>query len=137
MFGLRRIFSRKTRFFQIKTVEDMKFAKDEKVFPCQLFIADLYHQNKLLDWQSFKDKLNLTQKDYFGWRKIIAAIPKSWKKLISENNIFSEIPKTQHIIKLTRSTPLEKLTSKYLYMLSIHRVKKPAFLTIKYTRKNK
>ena len=50
-----------------------------KNFPCQLFIADLYHQNKLLDWQSFKEKLNLTQKDYFGWRQIIAAIPKSWK----------------------------------------------------------
>ena len=96
-----------------------------KIFPCQLFIADLYHQNKLLDWQSFKDKLNLTQKDYFGWRQIIAAIPKSWKKLISDNNIFSEIPRTQHIIQLTRSIPLEKLTSKYLYMLSIHRVKKP------------
>ena len=52
----------------------------QKVFLCQLFIADLYHQNKLKDWQNFEEKLNLTQKDYFRWKQIVAAIPKSWKK---------------------------------------------------------
>ena len=101
---------------QIGITNLLKLSKNQsqKNFPCQLFIADLYHQNKLLDWQSFKEKLNLTQKYYFRWRQINAAIPKSWIKLISDNSIFSEIPKTQHIIQLTGSIPLEKLISKYV-----------------------
>ena len=68
-----------------------------KMFPCQLFIADLFHQNKLIDWQNFKEKSNLSQKDYFRWRQIVTAIPKSWKKLIT-----SEVSKTQHTILLTK-----------------------------------
>ena len=96
-----------------------------KMFPCQLFIVDLFHQNELLEWQNFKEKLNLSQKYYFRWRQIVAAIPKSWKKMIAENNTFSEISKIQHTIQITRAIPLEKLTSKYLYMLKIYRIKKP------------
>ena len=64
-----------------------------KMFPCQLFIVDLFHQNELLEWHNFKEKLNLPQKYYFRWRQIVAAIPKSWKKMIVKNNTFSEISK--------------------------------------------
>ena len=92
------------------------------MFPCQLFIVDLFHQNELLEWQNFKEKLNLSQKYYFRWRQIVAAIPKSWKKMITGNNTFSEISKIQHTIQITRAIPLEKLTSKYLYMLKIYRI---------------
>jgi len=42
-----------------------------KPFPRQLFIADLYHQNELIDWQNVKEKINLTQKDYFRWKQML------------------------------------------------------------------
>ena len=94
----------------------------KKMFDFELFIGDLFHGKHLYEWNVFKEKYKLRNKDFFKWRQIIDAIPKKWKKLIrTENvqNVQSNFDKMQHLLHLTRPIPIKKLTSKYIYILKL------------------
>ena len=53
------------------------------MFDFELFIGDLFQGKQLYEWNVFKEKYKLKNKDFFKWRQIIDAIPKKWKKLCS------------------------------------------------------
>ena len=89
------------------------------MFDFELFIGDLFQGKQLYEWNVFKEKYKLKNKDFFKWRQIIDAIPKKWKKLIRTDNIVENFEKKQHLLHLTRPIPIEKLTSKYFYLLKL------------------
>ena len=91
----------------------------KKMFDFELFIGDLFRGKQLYEWNVFKEKYKLKNKDFFKWRQIIDAIPKKWKKLIRTDNIVENFEKKQHLLHLTRPIPIEKLTSKYFYILKL------------------
>ena len=98
----------------------------KKLFPFELFIFNLYEDGVLVPWNSFKNKYDLQPNNFFKWRQIISAIPMRWKACITGNPHEHVLtPPVQHILDLTRPIPLEKLTSKYLYMLFIRKISKP------------
>ena len=98
-----------------------------ELFPLQIFVGDFFNGNKLATWPFFKSKYKLHNSDHFKWIQLVNAIPKTWIRLVEneadtwDKNIFSE----QHLMLLTRQLPLEKLTSKQLYAILIHQIKKP------------
>ena len=98
-----------------------------ELFPLQIFVGDFFNGNKLATWPFFKSKYKLQNSDHFKWIQLVNAIPKTWIRLVEneadtwDKNIFSE----QHLMLLTRQLPLEKLTSKQLYAILIHQIKKP------------
>ena len=94
-----------------------------KLFNTQLFVGDLYRTNKLMSWQSFKQKFELSNKDFFKWRQIINAIPREWKNLIENEKTALNPPNCQHLLHLTRAIPLDKLTAKFCYILKILQIK--------------
>ena len=97
----------------------------KKMFPFKLFMADLYESNALIPWAVFKVKFNLTDSEYFKWRQIIASIPQNWKAKVCENDEQPHPQKIQHVLQLSRPLPIEKLTSKQLYLLLVHNLKNP------------
>ena len=99
-----------------------------QIFPFQLFIGDLFDGRKISTWQAFKNKNSLENKDHFKWIQIVNAIPKPWIKLIENHpeNGNIEILREQHLNLLTRLLPLEKLTSKQIYGILIHQIRKAA-----------
>jgi len=76
-----------------------------------------------MSWQSFKQKFELSNKDFFKWRQIINAVPREWKNLIENENTALSPPKSQHLLHLTRVIPLGKLTAKFCYILKILQIK--------------
>ena len=49
-------------------------------------IKDLYNKNGTSKtWQVFKNDFNCLENMFFTWRQIIGSIPKTWKKIISED----------------------------------------------------
>ena len=74
----------------------------KKLFNTQLFVGDLFQENKLMFWQCFKQKFDLANKDFFKWRQIINAIPREWKNLIEADNATIDPPNCQHLLHLTR-----------------------------------
>ena len=73
--------------------------------------------------QSFKQKIELSNKEFFKWRQIINAIPREWKNLIETDNATVDPPKCQHLLHLTRVKPFDKLTAKFCYILKIIQIK--------------
>ena len=97
----------------------------KKLFPFSLFVSDLINSHgTLLNWDEFKNKFNLENKDFFKWRQIISAIPSEWKEKIISHAPLQE-PIFQHTLQLTRPLPLIKLTSKQIYLIFIHKIRKP------------
>ena len=98
-----------------------------QLFPEQIFVGDFLNGNKIATWPFFKNKYKLQNSDHFKWIQIVNAIPKTWIRLIEneadtwDKKIFRE----QHLMLLTRQLPLEKLTSKQLYAILIHQIRKP------------
>ena len=86
-----------------------------KLFPFPLFVTDLIDESgATLNWEGFKNKYNLENKDFFKWRQMISAIPSEWKEKIVSRAPLQQ-PVLQHILQLTRIIPLTKLTSKRRY----------------------
>ena len=52
----------------------------KKLFNFDLFVGDLFHGKNFIQWESFKEKYNLTNVSYFKFRQILAAIPRQWEK---------------------------------------------------------
>ena len=97
----------------------------KKLFPFSLFVSDMINSHgTLLNWDEFKNKFNLENKDLFKWRQIISAIPSEWKGKIISHAPLQE-PIFQHTLQLTRPLPLIKLTSKQIYLIFIHKIRKP------------
>ena len=94
-----------------------------KRFDKELFVADLYNRNQLLNWQDFKTKFGLKNNDHFRWIQIMNAIPITWRRIVENGQITSHPLRVQHILMLTRQIPLEALTSKYIYTLKIMKIK--------------
>ena len=84
----------------------------------------MYEEGTLITWENFKDKYNLQNKDFFKWRQIVAAIPNDWKTRIAENPQPTTSPPPQHLQLLSRCIPIENLTSKQMYIILIHNLKK-------------
>ena len=84
----------------------------------------MYEEGTLITWENFKDKYNLQNKDFFKWRQIVAAIPNDWKTKIAENLQPIPSPPPQHFQLLYRCIPIENLTSKQMYIILIHNLKK-------------
>ena len=54
-----------------------------KLFPFPLFVTDLIDESgAILNWECFKNKYNLENRDFFKWRQMISAIPSEWKEKI-------------------------------------------------------
>ena len=97
----------------------------KKMLPIELFIFNFFENGILLYWDVFKNKYDLQNKDYFKWRQIVTAIPTAWKTCIAENPLEQvTTPPLQHVLQLTKEIPLDKLTSKFLYTLFLHKIKK-------------
>jgi len=105
----------------------------KKLFSFELFMSDLFVSGHLIPWVDFKEKFNLHDNDYFKWRQIISAIPQNWKNILTESEGLP--PKIQHTLQLSRPLPVEKLTSKQLYILLIHKIKKKPTSQIKISQK--
>ena len=52
-----------------------------KLFNTQLFVGDLYRTNKLMSWQSFKLKFELSNKDFFQMETNNKRNPERMEKL--------------------------------------------------------
>ena len=96
-----------------------------KLFNFQLFICDLYKENKLMKWNEFKTKFGLCNKHHFKWIQIVNAIPARWKQIIDQNDTEIASTREQHLLMLTRKIPLDKLSAKYIYVMKILKIKSP------------
>ena len=102
------------------------------MFPTELFIFNLFENGALIPWNRFRSKYNLHNNDFFKWRQLVSAIPSSWKTCISENpSVQVTSPPKQHALQLTNDIPIDKLTSKFLYTLLLHKLKKPPTSQVK------
>ena len=96
-----------------------------KLFPFELFVSNLFSNGSLVPWDAFKNEHNLQNRDFFKWRQLVSAIPQAWKNMIADNPLVHVIsPPPQNILQLTREIPLNKLSSKYLYTLFMHKIKR-------------
>ena len=51
-----------------------------------IFLYDLFNtKNELKTWDEIKVTYELSDKSYFKWRQIINSVPKTWKKILTEN----------------------------------------------------
>ena len=107
----------------------------KKLFHFELFMSDLFESGALISWVDFKERFNLLDNDYFKWRQIISAIPQNWKNKLTESDGLVIPPKIQHNLQLSRPLPIEKLTSKQLYILLIHKIKKKPTSQVKISQK--
>ena len=96
------------------------------MFSFPLFLVDLINENGFLPWVDFKQKFSLENKNYFKWLQIVKSIPKKWKNTIFNDFQENDVIKEQHLFFHARILPLDKLTSKQIYVVMLHkRVIKP------------
>ena len=82
----------------------------------------MYNNGKLLSWTEFKTKFNLLDKYFFRFRQILESIPVGWKILIAQNPATQIEKPPPHLLQLTRIVPSEKLTSKLIYTILLHKI---------------
>ena len=89
------------------------------------FVKDVFAENgRLLKWNEFHQKYNLSSTHFFKWRQIVESIPKHWKHLIiqdqgkSRNNGILH----QHLLDLTRQLCMDRMTSSQIYTILIRTV---------------
>ena len=68
-----------------------------------------------------KTSCNLSDKSYFKWRKIINSVPKTWKKVLKENqsDSLNLVLLDNQLLKNNRTLGIEKINSKELYYIII------------------
>ena len=94
----------------------------KKIFSFPLFVGDLVNECGIVPWVDFRQKFDLTSKEFFKWIQIVKSIPKKWKDIISRDSQGEEIFKNQHLNFNARILPLEKLTSKQIYIVFMHKL---------------
>ena len=87
-----------------------------------IFIADLFDNNgDVIPWLELSTCKHFPNCKYFSWVQLIDAIPHNWKSSIKNDcgrsrQFFNFNP---HLITNAKIYPLEKLTSKELYIIHI------------------
>ena len=68
-----------------------------------------------------KWRLVTSDKSYFKWRHIVNSIPKTWKKVLKENQSHSWnlVLLDHHLLKINRTLGIEKMNSKEIYSIII------------------
>ena len=67
--------------------------------------------------------------------RLFLPFPKIGKNILNESDGLLNPPKIQHVLQLSRPLPIQKLTSKQLYILLIHKIKKKPTSQIKISQK--
>ena len=73
-------------------------------------------KNELKTWDEIKVTYELSDKSYFKWRQIINSVPKTWKKILKENQSDSS-----NLVLLDHQLGIgiEKMNSKEIYSIII------------------
>ena len=94
------------------------------------YVSQLFNNNgSIKRWHKFKGEYNLHQ-NYSQWVQLIDSIPEKWKFIIKKINEVAAnlITHDHHLIKGSRVTTLDKLTSTEIYsMLALKVQNKPSF----------
>ena len=87
-----------------------------------IFLYDLFNtKNELKTWDEIKVTYELSDKSYFKWRQIINSVPKTWKKILKENQSDSSnlVLLDHQLLKNNRTLGIEKMNSKEIYSIII------------------
>ena len=87
-----------------------------------LYVADFFDENgKLKNWTNFKSSTGIHTSMFFKWCQLADALPIVWKDILKNSNdgTKSLCEFRPHIITLAKMYPLDKLSSKELYQLTI------------------
>ena len=78
-------------------------------------------KNELKTWDEIKVTYELNHKSYFKWRQIINSVPKTWKKILKENQSDSSnlVLLDHQLLKNNRTLGIEKMNSKEIYSINI------------------
>ena len=78
-------------------------------------------KNELKTWDEIKVTYELTDKSYFKWRQIINSIPKTWKKILKENQSDSSnlVLLDHQLLKNNRTLEIEKMNSNEIYSINM------------------
>ena len=87
------------------------------IFSCDLFNT----KNELKTWDEIKVTYELSDKSYFKWRQIINSVPKTWKKILKENQSDSSnlVLLDHQLLKDNRALGIVKMNSKEIYSIII------------------
>ena len=87
----------------------------------KISFAYMNTENEFKTWDEIKISYELSDKSYFKWRQIISSIPKTWKKLLKENQIDSSnlVLLDHQLLKNNRTLGIEKMNSKEIYSIII------------------
>ena len=87
------------------------------IFSCDLFNT----KNELKTWDEIKVTYELSDKSYFKWRQIINSVPKTWKKILKENQSDSSnlVLLDHQLLKNNCTLGIEKMNSKEIYSIII------------------
>ena len=80
----------------------------------KISFAYMNTENEFKTWDEIKISYELSDKSYFKWRQIISSIPKTWKKLLKENqsDISNLVLLDHQLLKNNRTLGIEKVNSK-------------------------
>ena len=78
-------------------------------------------KNELKPWDKTKVTYELSDKSYFKRRQIINSVPKTWKKILKENQSDSSnlVLLDHQLLKNNRTLGIEKMNSKEIYSINI------------------
>ena len=88
------------------------------------YVSQLFSDNgPIKQWHEFNREHNLHESFYFQWLQLIDSIPQRWKIIIKGNyeNATNLIIHDHHLVKGSRVTALDKLTSTEIYSILISR----------------
>ena len=95
------------------------------------FVSDILDdKGNLKTWENIKIQYKISKNSYFKWIQLTQAIPRSWKKELSqdEGRCRNLLLLNHHLIKNNQLYLVEKLNSRELYSFSIYfKNAKPSF----------
>ena len=96
-----------------KPIYVAEFAKQNIIFLYDLFNT----KNELKTWDEIKISYEHSDKSYFKWRQIISSFPKTWKKLLKENQSDSSnlLLLDHQLLKNNRTLGIEKMNSLFYH----------------------
>ena len=100
-----------------KLIYVKEFAKQNIIFLYDLFNAEIESKT----WDEKRIDYNLSGKSYFKWRQIVNSIPKTWKKVLKENQSdCSNLVFLNHqLLKNNRTIGNKEMNSKEIYFIII------------------
>ena len=98
-----------------KTFLFKEFASSNLNFVYQLFNQD----GTLKTWEQIKAEFNLQPRSYFSYIQLLHSLPPNWRQVVSSDPV--DVIPEQGILQCTKLIPLEKLISKQIYAILIHK----------------